>query len=151
MLHGSLSVCLFACLFTCLTSSGGHILKSSFYMCRITFMPISVVILNTNVRKGTKIYQAFTDASSDGSEAKESAHNAETWVRSLAGRALEKGNDNLQWLSGNPITEPGTAWSPKELDTMEWRLNYRGQWFCIYYILYYPHLKYKKTEIWEAG
>ena len=82
----------------------------------------------------------------------------ETWVRSLGREEpLEKGitthSSVFTWEI--PRTEePGrySPRSPKELDTMEWCLfNYRCQWFCIYYILYYPHLKYKKTEIWEAG
>ena len=82
----------------------------------------------------------------------------ETWVRSLGREEpLEKGMTIPSSVFTREIPrteEPGrySPRSPKELDTMEWRLfNYRGQWFCIYYILYYPHLKYKKTEIWEAG
>ena len=83
----------------------------------------------------------------------------ETWVRSLGWEEpLEKGmtthSSILTWRI--PWTdEPGRSYSPwvrKELDTMTWCLfNHRCQWFCIYYILYYPHLKHKKTEIRGAG
>ena len=82
----------------------------------------------------------------------------ETWVQSLVwAEALEKRmatHSSIFTWEVPRTEEPGrySPRSPKELDTMAWCLfNHRCQWFCIYYILYYPHLKHQKTEIRGAG